>query len=602
MGKRDRRRRRERAKGRPSTPPAAPPRLLFPGAGRPLVEVHVAADAPDDVKAMCRAYWEFDQPGTWAQPVASIGASTTQVYKAVRGVAHAALLTVLCPQCAAPLTVTSRSEMAATGHWAPDFPTDPVEARQACAECVAAAKEAARQEAARAKQQQQALDEVRVNNASSWVADQWHVAEADEAPGTLASLALLAVLGIMEQSGTETFGPLDKADYTLTGKRSSDVEVFQELFRKRWISPTLPATIGDFAFEDDDTVRGVYITQVPWRLAHWVGNGQAGRTRVSEILTPVLMVNAHLVREIRIDLEAHMGVQYLDGLLTNKYQEEPIPEHRLPDAYATARDALTEGFTLEQLVAIGWSAAAASVAWGQRTRGLSVGAVSSAAVTNLARRLGFAKDRPVPDYALPNWVARPAAHSTVLRFLERHDAMTEALSRFRALQQQVNGRTRDAEELDADLSDDYRAFNGLGEDDQFVEGLRERQQAERAREITYALVTVHGDLEFRTGTAADMRDSVSRSGSGFTDRIILEEARTLNVYVGELVPAVAENDNSVGVEMLNLLGSGEGPLFGTISFFAVAPSDMRPQGLDQEQQEMLRAAHQVVTARLGVSL
>ncbi len=95
-----------------------------------------------------------------------------------------------------------------------------------------------------------------------------------------------------------------------------------------------------------------------------------------------------------------------------------------------------------------WSAAAGSVAWGQRTPGLKPGSVAAACVTNLARRIGYAKDRPVVEYDLPNWVSKPAVHATALRWLAKHDAAAtaaaETMHAFRSMQQRVNSQPLDA--------------------------------------------------------------------------------------------------------------------------------------------------------------
>ncbi|CAL9630079.1 hypothetical protein SUDANB99_06007 (plasmid) [Streptomyces sp. enrichment culture] len=79
---------------------------------------------------------------------------------------------------------------------------------------------------------------------------------------------------------------------------------------------------------------------------------------------------------------------------------------------------LQSGYTLGRMIAMAWSAASASVSWGQRTPGLKPGAVSSGAVTNLERQLGFTRASPVPQYTLPNSVPRPATYSTATRFLK----------------------------------------------------------------------------------------------------------------------------------------------------------------------------------------
>lgn len=64
-----------------------------------------------------------------------------------------------------------------------------------------------------------------------------------------------------------------------------------------------------------------------------------------------------------------------------------------------------------------------------------------AAVTNLERCLGFARDRPLPEYDLPHWVTPPAARATAQRLLEQHRTEAAALDRFRRLRQTIASRT-----------------------------------------------------------------------------------------------------------------------------------------------------------------
>ncbi|UQA90761.1 hypothetical protein [Streptomyces halobius] len=91
----------------------------------------------------------------------------------------------------------------------------------------------------------------------------------------------------------------------------------------------------------------------------------------------------------------------------------------------------------------------------------------------------------------------------------------------------------------------------------------------------------------------------SLSGSGFVDRVVIDDTKTVHAYVGELVPPTQENDNRIAVEMLRLLGDGGGKLFGPVSFFQVRPRNSRPSSLDTDHQELLKAAHQAATAKLN---
>lgn len=597
MGKRERRKKRQRAA---AAERAAAARLLYPSPARPMLEVHIHPGTPDDVADVCRQYWEFTQPGQWTRAVSVIG-STSLVYKAVRQACRAELLTVLCPSCASPLEVNSRSDLAATGHWGPDFPTEPVTAATMCAPCAAAEAEAQQAQAARAKEAQRQKEQQQVEAAIAWVQEQAARNFPDAFPTSLVgSLTLLAMVEIMERTGADAIGPLKDLPYTLTAADSSDVDVFHTLYRERWICPSLPATTGDFDFDDDGIVRGVYITQIPWRLAPSLGSRTAAHRDIPTEISRILRTRTdELAQQVR-QLQAGMAVEYLEGLLTRKYNEDPIPEHRLPDAYDTFLDALEEGFTLGQLVAVAWSSAAGSVAWGQRTPGLKPGSVSSASVTNLTRRLGYARDRRIDEYELPNWVARPAIHATALRLLQQHASEADALSLFRSLRQRTEHQALEAAEFDGDI-EDLGQDQQLGETmDSWLEDLRTgRKSAPEGPDITYALVTPEGGLEFRSEPLDAMRLTVGSAGAGVVDRIMLPRPLPVHAYVGELVTASEEFANPVAEEMLQLLDCYDGPFYGPIGFFAITPRGSRPRSLDEDQQAMLRAAHEVARSRAG---
>ncbi|CAL9663280.1 hypothetical protein SUDANB108_07115 [Streptomyces sp. enrichment culture] len=49
--------------------------------------------------------------------------------------------------------------------------------------------------------------------------------------------------------------------------------------------------------------------------------------------------------------------------------------------------------------------------------------------------------------------------------------------------------------------------------------------------------------------------------------------------------------------MLRLMECYDGPFYGPIAFFGIGRSNRRPRSLDAEQQEMLRAAHEVAAVR-----
>jgi len=588
MGKRERRRKRQRvaaAKRHTAN------RFVFPTPDDPLVEVLITKGTPDDLKAVCLAYWQFSEPGTWAQNVAAIGPSAF-VSQTAKAYSRAALLTVHCPECASPATVANRSEMAATGYWRADvFPQTDTTAKTPCADCQAAAAAARKEEAARAREAQEASNQKRVETASDWVASHRDITSSNGELTVSAALAVLAIGQIMERTNAKSFGPIKDIDYTLAGSSEEDIFLLRMLHRHGWMVPTLPATIGDFDFNDDDTVEGVYVDRVPWRFAYWLGDDEvSARAEAADAAMLLLFPNHDLVEDRVKQFEAEMLVDYINGLLDRKYREDPIPEHRLEEAYLAAYEAL-DAFTLEGLISIAWSAASRSVAWGQRTPGLKAGSVAAATVTNFGKGIEYARIQGARSYDPPNWLARPAMRETALRFLEAQGEAIDALHRFREVQQQVNEAPwppvdTDAEEEAADeMAEPFDV-------DAWLDDLRNGvKRPPTGPQHLCAIVSKDGALSMRSITVKEMRE-IAGQPYGMADRLMLERAKGLHAYIAEGVSADLNNENPVAARMLDLLDQGSEPAYGTVLFFQVDMSN-RPVSLDSERQELVTLAHQV---------
>ncbi|MFK8851336.1 hypothetical protein [Streptomyces sp. Ac-502] len=613
MGKKrqQRRRRQQRNARKPQRPSVS--RYLIPGPRRPLLEVHFEAAVSEEDKALCLSYWNFTEPGVWSHKVADLGSSAL-VARTVRQSCHACLLTLLCPQCTSPITVRSRSDLAHTRLWRAEvFPLEEQNAKIPCDGCYEAAAEARRRAEAReaeeqkkarqrSKEEQRQAAQARVASAEAWLAGHRSLPLPEDPPSVRDTLALLTMIDIMERKDKDTFGPLSDLTYDLGTSLSADVETLTDLHQKRWIAPALPATTGDFRFRDDNTVSGVHAETIPWRLAPALGTDalQARRT-TADTLRRLLFERTAELEEAAQELDTVTAVLYLDKLLTHRYDEEPIPDHRLQEAVDTFRTALRDGFSFGHLLSVAWSATASSVAWGQRTQGLRPGSVGSASVTNLGRRFGYAKDRPVPEYDLPHYVTPPATRATVVRLLEQHGAEHKSLHQFRSLQQAIGSRETEAFELDGDLAEgtDTDVPTAAGTFSADPAGLLDGppSASKQAPPITYVLVTADGALETRRESLELMKEKVGTAGAGMVDRILISEPPTVNAYVGALVPRSKETANPVADEMLWLLGCHSGLCFGAIVFFAVGPHGGLPRSLDDEQQDMLCAAHQVAQTR-----
>ncbi|MFF5485238.1 hypothetical protein [Streptomyces virginiae] len=110
MGKRERRRKRERANKHQSQQRAATPQPIiwdFPE-DAPRIRVVIKHDAPEDAQRISVLYWEVKHDGTWARTVSSIGI-TSNVGAVATAHSHAILLNCPCANCSEPLSVTNRS-------------------------------------------------------------------------------------------------------------------------------------------------------------------------------------------------------------------------------------------------------------------------------------------------------------------------------------------------------------------------------------------------------------------------------------------------------------------------------------------------------------
>ncbi|MFJ2060288.1 hypothetical protein ACIOMM_30725 [Streptomyces sp. NPDC087908] len=505
---------------------------------------------------------------------------------------HATVLTLVCLQCAEPFTVRNRTDLASLRIWNADtFPRSEQTSRTPCPTCREEAAhtrelrdrheaEEQRRSAERTRQEKEADIAARVSAASNWLARHAEQPEPGELPEPAAALTLLTMLTIMITSDTASFGPLNKLSYQLGPTASSDGDTLAELHAQGWIAPTLPATTADFVFADKNTVEAVYTENVPWRLAHACGDTAEDRQTIAEHLRLLLLDEPDSLRKLAEDLNVATAITYLNSLLVTKYNEAPLPEHRLPDAHTYFRQALHQGFTFGQTLAVAWSAAASAVAWGQRTPGLKPGSVSSAAITNRERRLGFARDRKVPEYDLPHWATPPANYNTVARLLEQHEAESHALARFRALQQRIASRETEELELLGDLAD-------------IQEDAPPRRPSDG--QITFGLITPDGDLRFRTGTTEEMADEVGMSASHELLSLPCEADSNMSIHLASPQPTTPASANVVASSVMHLLTGWLPPVNGVVAFTATAPA--HGPTLQGDQQEMLQAAHAVAKLR-----
>jgi hypothetical protein len=553
--------------------------MLFPNARRPLLEVIIAPGASDPVRELCRAYWRFDEPGAWGCRVSELGAPGI-VLRDVQAACHATLLTLVCPVCGQAQKVVSRPQVHSEDFWRTRTePAAGTVANWSCADCRAAEQAAQDRAVAAIIGRQQERSELRAVRVRAWIAGHRTRPMGEDDPLPRAALALLAIAQTMQRTGADSAGPFRRPGPTLTGSHAGDVAVLSELYEKGWIAPAEPAPVEAFNYDENNEVSNVHVDRVPWRPAFWLdAPGEQPWEGAAECMIILLRGQDDAVREVLLDTEAAMAVAYLDGVLERTYREAPIPGHRLPDAHDTARRALEDGLTVGQLITLAWRAAAGSVAWGQRTPGLAPGKVSSAAVTNLQRHVGFAAERPVEPYAVPHWLNVPAVRDAARHCLkhptpgeeDREDlddeAWAQAADRFEALKQRINTGPMQAAEPDGDASGHF---------------------TDETTVVVFTLVTTDGALTVRTAARQDVRH-IAGEPYGTLDRIPVGEQ--LTAFLPEFADATVHPPNLVATRMLELLGAGPGLVSGAVAFCRTDTAH-QIQDLDADLEELLDAAH-----------
>ncbi|MFE9098258.1 hypothetical protein [Streptomyces sp. NPDC007264] len=108
MGKRERRRRRERARQQAADRNIAADLVTVqPSEEDPHLKVIVAADASSEVRSMCVAYWALAPDGAWKHAVPDPSTTAT-----VSANSYAVALRLACSQCGRPVSVRTRRQLA----------------------------------------------------------------------------------------------------------------------------------------------------------------------------------------------------------------------------------------------------------------------------------------------------------------------------------------------------------------------------------------------------------------------------------------------------------------------------------------------------------
>lgn len=424
MGKRERRRRRERAKRQPHVP--SPVIVEFPPTA-PRIRVIIEAGQPQELQEVARLYWEVTEQGKWARTVASIG-DQKWVIATVPSISHAVLLHSLCTRCEEPIRVSNRSWAVRVGGTYLDQHND----KYICPECSDAQRqereneaklreEAARAETAREEERAQAVAD-KINEA---------LAAEDAKEGSHSTLprsstALLLYLAIADHVIYRSNEPLpsaaDLGSLGWTGDSERDREALLELYGAGLLAISSTTSHAVFTVSsEDDSVR-FSSADVKWRLPGGSRAAKAMAQRITSHVTTAAGQEAHAARQCLAELVQHMEIvnviSYLDGLLVKKYDYPAVPEGRRQQLVEIVRKGLAAGYTSGQMICFAWRSADSAAGWKERNAHMGPPEASSGAVTILNNKIDKALElhHSIPEWDPPRWHREPLA-LTVLRRL-----------------------------------------------------------------------------------------------------------------------------------------------------------------------------------------
>ncbi|MGW0315405.1 hypothetical protein [Streptomyces flavidovirens] len=418
MGKRERRRRRQRAKEAARHRPK-PIVRDFPEGPSAVIRVVVPPEAASDLAELCFRYWERTSTGRWAYSVSELGGHA--VPRAVSGACAAVLLNVPCSTCGEPAEVANRSEAAVVGGPMLD---DPLRGR-ACPSCKRAARER--------RDEEQRLEQERRQRAAEEAARRSALLEQKitlaltqhrgmRLPDPLPRIDAVSTLvyeamacHVLSQPGTPVPALKELGDLAWTGSPAQDGEALMRLRGHRLIAFDESSDRSCFALDEDDGLL-YNIHGIRWRLVADEGQIKAS---VAALLNAVVTEHgptadqrrralASLVEAMDID----EVVDYLDGLLTVEYGYGPVPQSRRTELHETIRHGLGAGYTPGQMNCFAWRAADTAAGWKERHQA-SEGQAASAVVTILRSKIDDAQERrwAIPEYDRRYWQQSPPAHS-----------------------------------------------------------------------------------------------------------------------------------------------------------------------------------------------
>ncbi|MFJ9980127.1 hypothetical protein [Streptomyces cyaneofuscatus] len=447
MGKRERRRKRERGKNPSPRQPVTPEPIVreFP-LDAPRLRVVIEHDAPEDARRISALYWEIKDDGTWARTVGSIGV-VGDIGAVVAAHSYATLLNCPCANCSEPITVTNRS-------WANKVGGKNLDAEAPaylCGECTKIQQQEETERQQRAAEQKRIEREHEQRQAerlqrlvANVLADEGRKAEpADPLPKD-GPLALALYVALISYATRNPGKPLPSLTSTgpmgWTGDAEQDRELLSDLYHAKLLALAPESPPQAFTLSQDGDGIAFFSTEVAWRV---VGGLTAAQERVAKIEDdlrtrpgpePAEAREAFTALVDRLEVLDISG--YLDNLLTKKYGYPAVPEARREELADVIRKGFAHGYTSGQMICFAWRAADSAAAWKERNPRMGPPEAASASVTSLNGKIDKAIElhHSIPEYEAPRWHASPLAlacfrrlHADIRRVYAREviDACTQ---------------------------------------------------------------------------------------------------------------------------------------------------------------------------------
>ncbi|MFE4589737.1 hypothetical protein [Streptomyces laurentii] len=415
MGKRERRRKRDRAGAQRSPRAAAPEPVVreFP-AGAPRLRVVIAHDAPEDAQRICVLYWEVKDNGAWARTVGSIGV-TGDICAVAAAHSHAVLLACPCANCSEPIAVTNRSWANKVGGAYLDAETP----SYLCADCT----DIERHEETERRRVEQERERREGERLARLIAEA--IADEDgksdpagpltvENPLTLALYTALIDYAA-GHPGTALPSLAGLGPLGWTGDSAQDRELLLELYGAGLLAVAAESPAHAFVPSRGGDGLTFLAAEVGWRVVGGLAAAQERATEIAYGLQTRPGPQGAAARDVFAALVDRIEVAgiaaYLDHRLTRRYGCPEVPKARREELADVIRKGFRHGYTPGQMICFAWRAADSAATWKERNPRVGPPEAASASVTILGGKIDKAIecDHSIPEYEAPRLLKAPLA-------------------------------------------------------------------------------------------------------------------------------------------------------------------------------------------------